>query len=45
LFFTFCDVNHQCQAMSKLCVEPLWYGGQTDAIGRKLNLCYMFILK
>jgi hypothetical protein len=29
LFFTFCHVNHQCQAMSKFCVEPLWYGGQT----------------
>ena len=27
LFFTFCDVNHQCQAMSELFVEPLWYGG------------------
>jgi hypothetical protein len=26
LFFTFCDVNHQCQALSELCVEPLWYG-------------------
>ncbi len=39
LFFTFCDVNHQCQAMSELCVETLWYGGQTDAIARQLNLC------
>ncbi len=26
LFFTFCGVNHQCQGMSELCVEPLWYG-------------------
>jgi hypothetical protein len=42
LFFTFCDVNHQCQAMSELCVEPLWYGGQTDAIARQLNLCYIY---
>jgi hypothetical protein len=40
-----CDVNHQCQAMSELCVEPQWYGGQTDAIARQLNLCYIFIFK
>jgi hypothetical protein len=45
LFFTFCDDNHQCQAISELCVEPLWYGGQTDAIARQLNLGYLFILK
>jgi hypothetical protein len=38
-------VNHQRQAMSELCVETLWYGGQTDAIARQLNLCYIFILK
>jgi hypothetical protein len=37
--------NHQCQAMSELCLEPLWYGGQTDAISRQLNLCCIFILK
>jgi hypothetical protein len=45
LFLTFCDVNHQCQAMSELCAEPLWYGEQTNAIARQLNLCYIFILK
>ncbi len=28
LFFTFCDVNHQCPAVSELCVKPLWYGEQ-----------------
>jgi hypothetical protein len=38
LFFTFCDINHQCQAMSELCVEPLWYGEQPNAISRQLNL-------
>ncbi len=37
--------RHKCQAMSELCVETLWYGGQTDAIARQLNLCYIFILK
>jgi hypothetical protein len=33
--------------MSELCVETLWYGGQTDAIARQLNLCYeyIFVLK
>ncbi len=43
--FTLCDVNYQCQAMSELCVETLWYGGQTDAIARQLNLCYIFYYK
>jgi hypothetical protein len=33
-----------CQAMSELCVEPLWYGEQTNTIARQLNLCYMFTL-
>jgi hypothetical protein len=41
----FLMLNHQCQVMSELCVETLWYGGQTDAIARQLNLCYIFILK
>ncbi len=41
LFFTFCDINHQCQAMSELCAEPLWYGGQTDAIAM-LHICFKF---
>jgi hypothetical protein len=45
LFLTFCDVNHQCQAMSELCVEPLWYGEQTNVIARQLNLSHIFILK
>jgi hypothetical protein len=45
LFFTFGDVNQQCQAMSEFCVEPLWYGEQTNAIARQMNLCYMFILR
>jgi hypothetical protein len=27
--------------MSELCVEPLWYGEQTDAIARQLRLCYI----
>jgi hypothetical protein len=31
--------------MSELCVETLWYGGQTDDIARQLNLCYIFIFK
>jgi hypothetical protein len=39
----FVYVNHQCQAMSELCVEPLWYGEQPNAIARQLNLCYIFI--
>jgi hypothetical protein len=45
LFFTFCDGNNQYQAMSKLYVEPLWYGEHPNAIARQLNLCYIFILK
>ncbi len=28
--------------MSELCVEPLWYGEQPDAVARLLNLCYIF---
>jgi hypothetical protein len=40
---TFCDVNHQRQAMSELCVESLWYGEQPNAIARQLNLFYIFI--
>ncbi len=32
LFITFCDVNHQGQAMSELCVEPLIYEDQPNAI-------------
>jgi hypothetical protein len=43
LFFTFCDVDRQCQAMSELCVEPLLYGEQPNAVARQLNLCYIFI--
>ena len=35
--------NHQCQAMSELCLEPLWYGEQPNAIARQLNLCFIFI--
>jgi hypothetical protein len=31
--------------MSEFCVEPLWYGEQTNAIARQLNLSYMFISK
>ncbi len=31
--------------MSELCVEPLWYGKQPNAIARQLNLCYIFIFK
>jgi hypothetical protein len=31
--------------MSELCVESLWYGEQTNAIARQLNLCYIFIFK
>ena len=45
LFLTLCDVNHQCQAMSELCVELLWYGEQISAIARQLNFCYIFISK
>jgi hypothetical protein len=41
LFFTSCDVNHQCQAMSELCVGPLYYGEQPNDIVRQLNLCYI----
>jgi hypothetical protein len=43
LFITFCDVNHQCQAMSELFVERLWYGEQPIAIAKQLNLCNIFI--
>ncbi len=45
LFFTFCDVNLQCQAMSELCVESLWHGEQINVIARQLNLCYIFFSK
>ncbi len=34
LFFTYCDVNHECQAMSELCVDPLWYGEQPIATAK-----------
>jgi hypothetical protein len=37
--FKFCDVNHQCQAMSELCEEPLWYGEQPNTCARQLNVC------
>jgi hypothetical protein len=30
------DVNHQCQAMAELCVEPLWYGEPTNVQSSKL---------
>jgi len=40
-----CDVNHQCQTMSELCVEPQWYGEQTNAIARQLDLCLHIYLK
>jgi len=43
LVFTFCDVNHQCQAISELCVKSLWYGEQPNAIARQLDFCYTFI--
>jgi hypothetical protein len=44
LCFTFCDVNHQCQDMSELCVvEPLWYGEQPNVIARQLDFCYILI--
>jgi hypothetical protein len=42
LFFTFSDVSHQCQAMSELCVEHLWYGKQPNAIARQMDLSYIF---
>jgi hypothetical protein len=35
----------KCQAMSELCVEPMWYEEQKNAIARQLNLCFIFILK
>jgi hypothetical protein len=41
-----CDVNHQCQTMSELCVEPLWYGEQPIAIARQLDsLIYLYTNK
>ncbi len=43
LFFKFCDVNWQCQAIffSELCVEPLRYGEQPNAIARQQDFCYI----
>ncbi len=41
LFFIFCDVNHQCQAMSELCVDPLCHGEQPNVIARQLDFCYI----
>jgi hypothetical protein len=31
-------INHHCQAIPELCVEPLWYGEQPNANARQLNL-------
>jgi hypothetical protein len=31
--------------MSELCVEPLWYGEQPNAIARQLDFCSLFIEK
>jgi hypothetical protein len=31
--------------MSELCVEPLWYGEQPNAIARQLDFCYICFLK
>jgi hypothetical protein len=31
--------------MSELCVEPLWYGEQPNAIARQLKFCCILILK
>ncbi len=39
----FSEVNHQSQAMSELCVEPLSYEEQPKAIARQLNFGYTFI--
>jgi hypothetical protein len=38
VLYIFCDVNHQCQAMSKIGCEPLWYGEPPNALARQLNL-------
>ncbi len=39
------SVVDQCQGMSELCVEPLWYGEHANAIARQLDFCYIFIWK
>ncbi len=36
-------ITNAMQAMSELCVEPLWYGEQPNAIARQLILCFLFI--
>jgi hypothetical protein len=34
-------LNYKCQAMSELCVEPLWYGEQPNATV-ELYATYLF---
>ncbi len=40
LFFTFCDVNHQCQAMSEPCVEHSVVWRAVKCIALALNVPY-----
>ncbi len=43
MFFTFCIVNHQCQAKSEPCVEHSVVWRSVKCIDRQLNLCNIYI--